>query len=213
MIRARLACAAPIALLLAACGGSDQGAAETGQPQPASSPGQAAELLADARACRGGETGPFDFSAEGLTALGDPLVFNAALSSAFIEAAREQACVFTLPSGLSFRVDRAVSDESAPSPQSGDLVTVHYEGRLMSGLVFDSSYERDEPATFPSDRLIAGWVEALPLMREGEEWTLFIPAELGYGARGTPGGPIGPNQALTFRLELLDLPQGDEAGE
>jgi FKBP-type peptidyl-prolyl cis-trans isomerase FklB len=77
--------------------------------------------------------------------------------------------------------------------------------------VFDSSRTRGEPATFPSDRLIAGWVEALPLMREGERWELYIPGDLAYGSRGT--GPIGPNQALVFDLELIDLPGAEDEDE
>lgn len=196
-------------LVLAACGG---GASDEGQSDAATRAGAPAsdvetrEVLAEARACEGGEPGEFEFSVEGLTALGDPLVFNSTMSQAFMEAARAQTCVVTLQSGLSLRIDRPVDDDSASSPASGDRVTVHYEGQLMDGQVFDSSYARNEPATFPSDRLIQGWVEALPLMRVGEAWTLFIPAELAYGERGTPGGPIGPNQALMFRLELLDLP-------
>lgn len=213
MTLARIAFAVPFTLLLAACGGEE--AVEGTSPAGAASGAIAedvASVLDEARACRGGEAGPFEFSAGNLTALDDAPAFNAALSQSFMEGARTQQCVFTLASGLSFRIDRAV-DEDAPSPVSGDVVTVHYEGKLVSGQVFDSSYARDEPATFPSNRLIAGWVEALPLMREGEEWTLFIPAELAYGANPRPGGPITPNQALTFRLELLDLPQEDAATE
>lgn len=198
-------------LVLAACGGGDDQAGEGGEAANGTVP----TAVAEARTCTGGEAGPFEFSAETLTALADPGEFNAELSRAFIEAVRERECVFTLASGLSFRIDRAVTDETVASPESGDMVTVHYEGKLISGEVFDSSYAREEPVTFPSDRLIAGWVEALPLMRVGEAWTLFIPAELAYGERGTPGGPIGPNQALTFRLELLELPgpAEEDAGE
>ncbi|TGY89390.1 FKBP-type peptidyl-prolyl cis-trans isomerase [Marinicauda algicola] len=194
----------PAALLITACGGGDGDGREAGTDEI-----DTAAVIADARACTGGEAGPFAFEAGQLTALGEPAAFNAALSAAFIDAARQRACVFTLASGLSLRIDRAVTDDTAASPDSGDLVTVHYEGKLISGEVFDSSYARDEPATFPSDRLIAGWVEALPLMRVGEAWTLYIPSDLAYGERGTPGGPIGPNQALTFRLELLALPDAE----
>jgi len=215
MIRPRFA-ALPLLFALAACGGGETG---TGQGEEAQTPpsgaaagAETAEIIAEARACEGGEAGPFDFTADGLTALSDPLVYHAELSNAFMAAAREQACVFTLASGLSFRIDRAVSDETAGSPESGDPVTVHYEGKLISGQVFDSSYEREEPATFPSDRLIAGWVAALALMRVREAWARFIPADLAYGANPRPGGPIGPNAALTFRMELLDLP-GAEGGE
>lgn len=129
---------------------------------------------------------------------------NAAAALAYLDAVRAEPCVFELPSGLLFRVRQAA--EGGISPVSGDLVTVHYRGMFAYGGEFDSSYARGEPATFPSDRLIAGWVEALPLMRVGESWDLFIAPELAYGSRGTPGGPIGPNEALVFQLELIDVP-------
>ena len=108
--------------------------------------------------------------------------------------------------------DRA-RDGASPDPR-GELVEVNYEGTLINGEVFDSSYARGQSATFPSNRLIRGWVEALPLMRVGETWELYIPPDLGYGVRGTPGGPIGPNQALVFQLELVGLPEAEnsEAG-
>lgn len=165
--------------------------------------GEVAAILADARAC-GAAGAPADFTAEPPAEGQDAASYNAQVSASWLSANAERACVFTLPGGLQFTIAEAV--ESGPSPRSGELVQVHYEGRLITGEVFDSSYERGQPATFPSDRLIPGWVEALPLMRVGEDWTLFIPSELGYGPRGTPGGPIGPNQALIFRVELLGLP-------
>jgi len=129
---------------------------------------------------------------------------NAAAADAYLNAVRLEPCVFELPSGLLYRIRQSV-DEGA-SPVSGDMVTVHYQGLFPHGGEFDSSYSRGEPATFPSDRLISGWVEALPLMRVGEVWELYIKPELAYGANPRPGGPIGPNQALVFQLELIDLP-------
>jgi FKBP-type peptidyl-prolyl cis-trans isomerase FklB len=133
-------------------------------------------------------------------------------AEAFLEANAGEACVFTLPSGLQLRIDEAAGD-NARTPGRGEMVQVHYEGRLLDGTVFDSSYERGAPAVFPSDRLIAGWVEALGQIREGETWTLFLHPDLAYGEQGTPGGPIGPNSALIFRMELLGLPQRDANGE
>lgn len=131
--------------------------------------------------------------------------YNAAIAAEFLHRNVEQPCVFNTPSGLQFRIERAAGPDN-PSPVRGEYVRVHYAGQLLDGSEFDSSYARGEPAAFPSDRLIAGWVEALPLMRVGEKWTLYISPELGYGARGTPGGPIPPNAALVFQLELLGLP-------
>ncbi|GGG90856.1 hypothetical protein GCM10007420_02540 [Glycocaulis albus] len=131
--------------------------------------------------------------------------YNAAIAEEFLRSNVEQPCVYTTPSGLQYRIERAAGPAN-PSPVRGEYVRVHYAGQLLDGTEFDSSYARGEPAEFPSDRLIAGWVEALPLMRVGEKWTLYIAPELAYGARGTPGGPIPPNAALVFQLELLGLP-------
>ena len=138
---------------------------------------------------------------------------NADAATAYLDSVREERCVFELDNGLVFRI-RQSAGEDALSPERGDLVTVHYRGLFPHGEEFDSSYSRGQPATFPSDRLIRGWVEALPLMRVGETWELYIPPDLGYGVRGTPGGPIGPNQALVFQLELVGLPEAEnsEAG-
>ncbi|WP_203291490.1 FKBP-type peptidyl-prolyl cis-trans isomerase [Maricaulis parjimensis] len=134
---------------------------------------------------------------------------NTEASEAYLAQILEERCVYELPSGLIIRIRQSVDE--GPSPERGDLVTVHYTGQFPNGEVFDSSRTRGEPATFPSDRLIAGWVEALPLMREGESWELYIPGNLAYGARGT--GPIGPNQALVFELELVDLPGVEDDAE
>jgi FKBP-type peptidyl-prolyl cis-trans isomerase FklB len=164
-----------------------------------------APILAEARACtRAGEDAPFDIPARESDQ--NTAQYNAAVSAALLEANASNECVFTLPSGLQFRIDQAVEDGGSIA-RPGERVEVHYEGRLIDGTVFDSSYQRGQTAVFPSDRLVAGWVEALPLMRTGEAWTLFIPANLAYGRDGTRGGPIGPNQALIFRLELISLPE------
>ncbi len=162
-------------------------------------------LLAEARACTAtGEDAPFDIPARASDQ--NTAQYNAAVSTAFLETNTANPCVFSLPSGLQFRIEQAV-DRGASIVRPGERAEVHYEGRLIDGTVFDSSYGRGAPAVFPSDRLIAGWVEALPLMRTGETWTLFIPANLAYGRDGTRGGPIGPNQALIFQLELISLPE------
>ena len=213
-----LTSAALVSLGLAACGApteeppADEALSETEETVNAILEGviEAAEtspeeaIVTEARACQRGEAedAPFDVPAR---ADGQALAdYNAAVSQAFLARNASNPCVFTLPSGLQFRVNRAAEGPS-PNPR-GELVEVHYEGTLIDGTVFDSSYARGQSATFPSNRLIAGWVEALPLMNVGEEWTLFIPADLAYGANPRPGGPIGPNQALIFRMELISLP-------
>jgi FKBP-type peptidyl-prolyl cis-trans isomerase FkpA len=104
-------------------------------------------------------------------------------------------------SGLQYTVLKA-GDGKGPRPAPGSEVTVHYEGRLIDGQVFDSSYARNEPATFPLSGVIRGWQEGVPLMRVGEVWEFAIPAALGYGSRGA--GPIPPASALIFKIELLD---------
>lgn len=104
-------------------------------------------------------------------------------------------------SGLQYRVLEA-GEGTSPAPES--MVTVHYAGSLIDGTEFDSSYKRGEPATFPANRLISGWVEALQLMREGDKWELVIPAELGYGAQGA-GRDIPPGATLVFTVELISV--------
>jgi hypothetical protein len=128
---------------------------------------------------------------------------NAVAAVSYLDSIMSEPCMFELPSGLILRI-RLASEDGA-SPVTGDYVTVHYRGTLSYGVEFDSSLGGD-PATFPSDRLISGWVEALPLMRVGETWELYLKPELAYGANPRPGGAIGPNQALVFEMELIDLP-------
>lgn len=97
-------------------------------------------------------------------------------------------------------------DTKGEPPVGGQLVVVHYEGRIANtGELFDSSYERGDPEVFPSNALISGWVEALAMMKPGDRWMLYIPSELGYGEEGTPGGPIPPDTALQFEVELLNV--------
>ncbi len=126
---------------------------------------------------------------------------NLAEGKAFLAENAKKDGVKTLPSGLQYKVIEAGSGKM---PEAGDNVTVHYRGTLIDGSEFDSSYSRGEPATFKSDRVIAGWTEALQLMKEGAKWQLFIPSELAYGQRGA-GAQIGPNSTLIFDVELLSV--------
>ena len=109
--------------------------------------------------------------------------------------------VITLPSGLQYLVLKAGDGEK---PGARTMVTVHYEGSLIDGKVFDSSYKRGNPATFGVHQVIPGWTEALQLMPVGSKWRLFIPSSLGYGARGA-GGSIPPHATLIFDVELLSM--------
>ena len=120
---------------------------------------------------------------------------------AFLEANAGREGVVVRDSGLQYRV---LDEGSGASPAPESLVTVHYKGALIDGTVFDSSYNRGQPAQFPASQLIRGWVEALQLMKEGDKWELVIPAELGYGDRGA-GGLIPPNATLVFEVELISV--------
>jgi peptidylprolyl isomerase/FKBP-type peptidyl-prolyl cis-trans isomerase FklB len=124
-------------------------------------------------------------------------------SKAFLQATASKPGVKVLPSGLMIQVVRSgPPDGLRPGPN--DEVKVNYEGKLIDGTVFDSSYQRGQPATFTPKGVIKGWTEALQLMRPGDEWILYVPPNLGYGDEGA-GGVIPPGAALTFRIELIGV--------
>lgn len=109
--------------------------------------------------------------------------------------------VVTTPSGLQYEI---ITEGTGRIPRQQNKVMAHYEGKLVSGKVFDSSYRRGQPATFPVGGLIQGWQEALQLMPTGSKWRLFIPSHLGYGTKGA-GADIPANATLIFELELLSI--------
>jgi len=104
-------------------------------------------------------------------------------------------------SGLQYKI---LIDGDGEKPGATDEVRCHYHGTLIDGTVFDSSVQRGEPAVFPVNGVIQGWVEALQMMSVGSKWRLFIPSDLAYGERGA-GASIGPNSALIFDVELLEI--------
>jgi len=110
--------------------------------------------------------------------------------------------VVTLPSGLQYKI---LKEGTGPKPAATDTVVCNYKGTLLDNTEFDSSYKRGQPATFPVSGVIKGWTEALQLMPVGSKWELFIPSDLAYGARGGPGGGIGPNATLVFEVELMSI--------
>jgi len=110
--------------------------------------------------------------------------------------------VVALPSGLQYKI---LKEGTGPKPIASDTVVCNYKGTLLDNTEFDSSYKRGQPATFPVGGVIKGWTEALQLMPVGSKWQLFIPSELAYGARGGPGGGIGPNATLVFEVELMSI--------
>ena len=139
---------------------------------------------------------------------GELPVMTAQDVSDYLKANSRREGVITTDSGLQYTINRS-GDADGVSPKSGQNVKVHYEGKFINGTVFDSSYERGEPAVFPSDRLIDGWVEALSIMKPGDEWTLYISPELGYGDKeiknpNTGETVIPENSILLFRMELLE---------
>lgn len=127
---------------------------------------------------------------------------------AFLAENKKKEGVKTLPSGLQYKVLR---EGKGASPAATDLVTTHYKGTLLNGTEFDSSYGRGEPATFPVNGVVKGWTEALQMMKVGDKWQLFIPADLAYGDRGA-GEDIPPNAALIFDIELLGVKPRPAAG-
>lgn len=125
-------------------------------------------------------------------------------ASKFLADNGKKSGVKTTGSGLQYEV-LTEGKAGGKQPTDASKVSVHYEGRLVSGTVFDSSYARGEPIEFPLNAVIPGWTEGVQLMSEGDKYRLYIPPALGYGAEGTPGGPIGPNEALIFDVELLKV--------
>lgn len=119
---------------------------------------------------------------------------------AFLAANKDKPGVKVTASGLQYQVVRA---GNGPTPAATDVVRVHYKGTLLDGTVFDSSYDRGQPAEFGLAQVIPGWSEGVALMPVGSKYTFWIPSELGYGEAG--GGPIPPNSMLTFEVELMEI--------
>ena len=120
---------------------------------------------------------------------------------AYLTANKTKTGVVTLDSGVQYKV---ISSGNGKQPSATDSITAHYTGTLLNGKVFDSSYQRNEPATFQVNQVIAGWQEVLPLMHEGDKWQVYIPAEHAYGENGA-GPNIGPNETLIFDIELISV--------
>jgi FKBP-type peptidyl-prolyl cis-trans isomerase FkpA len=126
---------------------------------------------------------------------------NRAEGEAFLAQNKGKRGVVTTESGLQYQV---VTQGTGPRPAATDTVRVHYTGTLLDGTKFDSSHDRGQPAQFALNAVIPGWTEGLQLMPVGSKYTLWLPSELAYGDRGTPG-PIGPNATLVFDVELLEI--------
>ena len=127
---------------------------------------------------------------------------NRAAGVAFLAENAKKANVVTTASGLQYEVITAGT--GSVSPKTTDTVTVHYKGTTLDGAEFDSSYSRGEPASFPLNRVIAGWTEGVQLMTEGATYRFYIPSQLAYGEQGA-GRAIGPNATLIFDVELIKI--------
>ena len=129
-----------------------------------------------------------------------PVLAGAAAQTA--ESAAQEAGAQVLPSGL---VIRMLKEGQGPQPMATDTVRVHYRGTFGDGREFDSSLKRGKPAEFPLNRVIPCWTEGVQRIKVGGKAKLTCPAEIAYGAKGTPGGPIPPNTTLFFDVELLGI--------
>ena len=125
---------------------------------------------------------------------------NKTAGTAFLAENAKKEGVKQTDSGLQYKV---LKEGTGKSPKATDVVEVNYEGKLIDGTVFDSSYERGEPIEFPLDQVIAGWTEGLQLMKEGGKYEFYIPSDIAYGEAGNAG--IEPNSTLIFTVELLKV--------
>ncbi|MEX0720351.1 MAG: FKBP-type peptidyl-prolyl cis-trans isomerase [Balneolaceae bacterium] len=120
----------------------------------------------------------------------------------FLAENLENEDVVETESGLQYKV---IEEGTGESPSATDVVRVDYEGKLVNGEIFDSSYQRGEPIEFPLSGVIPGWTEGVQLMKEGATYEFYIPGNLAYGENPPQGSPIGPNATLIFKVELLEI--------
>jgi FKBP-type peptidyl-prolyl cis-trans isomerase FklB len=133
---------------------------------------------------------------------------NSKVGTDYMTANKAKPGVVTLPSGLQYKI---ITEGTGPKPTASDVVQCNYKGTSIDGAEFDSSYKRGKPETFPVGGVIKGWTEALQLMPVGSKWELVIPPSLAYGDRGTPNGPIGPDETLLFTVELMSIQPKQDA--
>jgi len=144
-----------------------------------------------------------DIRAKGIERRNREAVENQKVADDFLAANKAEPGVMVTDSGLQYKV---MEEGSGPKPEGPTTkVKVHYRGTLIDGTEFDSSYSRNQPATFALNGVIKGWTEGVQLMPVGSKFKFFIPPELAYGRNPRPGGPIGPNMALIFDIELLEI--------
>jgi FKBP-type peptidyl-prolyl cis-trans isomerase len=143
------------------------------------------------------------FQQEKAKELADVMNAKQKVAQTYLDDNAQKDAVVTTASGLQYTI---IKEGDGAIPTETDKVIAHYKGTLLDGTVFDSSYERGEPATFPVNGVIQGWQETLQLMKEGAKWQIVVPANLAYGPRGAgQGSPIGPNETLIFDIELIAI--------
>ena len=130
---------------------------------------------------------------------------NRKAGEAFLRENQQREGVRRTQTGLQYEV---IEEGEGEHPTATDVVRVHYRGTTIDGTVFDESYARGEPSTFPLNRVISGWTEGIQLMGVGSKYKFYIPSELAYGENAPPGASFGANSALIFEVELLDIVQG-----
>ncbi len=143
----------------------------------------------------------FSGSVMGLYATGMNTMPQQNQSAAFLKTNSKEPGVVTLPNGLQYKI---IHEGKGPKPQATSTVTVDYEGKLINGQVFDSSYARKQPISFALNQVIPGWQQGVAMMPMGSTWILYIPSDLAYGDQGVPG-TIPPNSALIFKVHLIDI--------
>ncbi|MDH5592344.1 MAG: FKBP-type peptidyl-prolyl cis-trans isomerase, partial [Gammaproteobacteria bacterium] len=144
-----------------------------------------------------------DFQQKKATEMAKVMNEKQAQAKTFMEENAKKEGVVTTESGLQYTI---IKEGDGAIPTEKDKVIAHYKGTLLDGTVFDSSYDRGEPATFPVTGVIQGWQETLQMMKEGSIWQIVVPANLAYGPRGA-GQLIGPNETLVFDIELIAITQ------
>lgn len=186
------------AFLLAACGDGSAPETDSAETTDAAETAKLSESGAASDAGLGPAAGIFgtlDLPAPGASGWSEA-------QQTYLEAFSAQSGVRRTESGVYYAV---LEEGSGAQPEPGQTVRVHYEGRLVTGKVFDSSYQRGAPAEFATTQVIQGWQDILPMMQEGATWQVAIPAELAYGSRAVGNGLIPPESALVFTIELLQV--------
>ncbi|HIE87810.1 MAG: FKBP-type peptidyl-prolyl cis-trans isomerase [bacterium] len=191
----------PVALLLLAGCSETQ---ETSQPQVAQEQQQAQEMRASQTVSQPEVAAEPGLAEQELTQqeLTQQELIQQDPGQAYLYINAQKPGVKVMPSGLQFEI---IESGEGRSPLATSNVVTHYHGTFVNGDVFDSSVDRGAPAEFPVNRVIAGWTEALQMMKEGDKWRLVLPPEIAYGEKGAAGGLIPPNTVLVFEVELIEV--------